>query len=110
MRSFLLARRPEQVAQVAAGMLDPGDFGNLSPILEAVEAETSIFDGRNSSNREFVDRVAALNVHRTVLDLLDRSPALARLVSSGNIGLVAAMYDVETGRVEVIETSWSDHG
>lgn len=96
----------------AAGVAGPSALDHLpavlDPILEAVaiERDMSRPDDATSGNPAFVDGVARLNVHRTILDLTERSPTLASLVEAGRIGIAGAMYDVSSGRVEVIETSW----
>ena len=97
---------------VAAGVSGPTTLDHLpavlDPILEAVaiEREATKPDDATSGNSDFVDQVARLNVHQTVLDLTERSPTLAGLVESGDLGIAGAMYDLASGRVEVIETSW----
>jgi carbonic anhydrase len=48
---------------------------------------------------ERVQKVAEENVQLSVLQIKQRSPLLASLVNDGEIAIVAAMYDIETGRV-----------
>lgn len=75
----------------------------VEPILEAVEAETETRDDRSSSNAGFVDRVAELNVHRTVMEIRERSALLQDLEESGRIRIVGMMYDVRDGSVRVLD-------
>lgn len=71
----------------------------LSNIMPAVYA-TKGFDGvRNSKNLEFVNTVAKNNVKLTVENLKQRSPVLREMVEAGDLLIVGAMYDLETGRV-----------
>ncbi len=97
----------------AAGVAGPSTLDHLSavidPILEAVviERDATRPQDATSGNPDFVDRVARLNVHRTILDLTERSSTLAGLVETGRLGIAGAMYDVASGRIEVIETSWA---
>ena len=93
---------------VAAGVDVGGDRlrhleAVVDPILEAVEAETETSTDRNSSNDAFVDRVAELNVHRTMMDLRERSNLLEELVQQDRIAIVGAMYDVRTGEVRILD-------
>ena len=48
----------------------------------------------------FVDDVARSNVQKTMIRILQESRTIHRLVDEGTIGLVGAMYDVETGSIE----------
>lgn len=75
----------------------------VEPIMEAVHAETETASERNSSNQEFVDRVAELNVHRTIMELRERSTLLDGLVDAGRLAIMGAMYDVRTGEVRILD-------
>jgi len=72
----------------------------LVPHVKAVEG----FEGsqRNSSNKAFVNAAIKKNVLLTVQHIKDSSDALAKLVKSGEIEIVGAVYDVETGNVEFL--------
>ena len=78
------------------------DGVRLAPALEAVAAETETTGDRTSGNDPFVDRVAELNVHRTMLEIRDRSDVLDDLVERGEVTLVGAMYDVRSGVAHVV--------
>lgn len=86
------------------GACDHVEMGNLTSLLTkirpAVDDEKTVSSNRTSSNDEFVEKVATINVKRTVEAIVQRSPILAEMISSGEIGLVGGMYSVETGRVE----------
>lgn len=75
----------------------------VETILEAVEAETETVADRDSSNAGFVDRVAELNVHRTIMEIRERSSLLHDLEESGRIRIVGMMYDVRDGSVRVLD-------
>ena len=90
--------------------LDPVEATGLTnlgaitePISEAVQMETRTTGARDSSNHEFVDRVAAINVRNTIRWIEDHSPVLRSMIMNGEIGIVGAMYDVSTGRVEFMD-------
>jgi carbonic anhydrase len=72
------------------------------PISEAVHAETATKDHRDGKNLEFVDRVAAIHVERTIQSILDHSPTMATMLEQGAVGFIGAMYDVATGRVQFL--------
>ena len=85
------------------GACDHVEMGNLTTLLSklqpAVEAETTTTENRNSSNPEFVEHVAEINVKRTVEAIKEKSNILREMIDSGQIGIVGGMYEVETGKV-----------
>jgi carbonic anhydrase len=86
------------------GACDHVEMGNLTTLLTkirpAVDDEKTERSNRNSSNSIFVEKVAEINVHRTVNAITERSAILAEMIKSGEVGLIGAMYNVETGAVE----------
>ena len=86
------------------GACDHVEMGNLTALLSkirpAVDDETTIRDNRNSGNGEFVEKVAAINVKRTVKAITERSPILKELIESGTIGIVGGTHDITTGQVK----------
>ncbi len=47
-----------------------------------------------------VQKVADKNVQLTVEQIRSKSPLLDAMVKNGEIGIVGAMYDIETGKVK----------
>lgn len=86
------------------GACDHVEMGNLTALLSklrpAVDDETVTKNERNSSNSEFVENVAGINVRRTVDAIRDRSHILHEMIEKGEIGICGAMYNVESGEVE----------
>lgn len=88
------------------GACDHVEMGNLTELLSklqpAVYSETETKDAkqRNSKNADFVENVAAINVRRAVKSIIERSFILEQMVENGEIGIVGAMYNIETGKVE----------
>lgn len=91
------------------GACDDAKLGNLTGMLAkikpAVEATVEPQDKslRNSSNKEFVDIVAAKNVELTIVNILKGSPVLTDMQNKGEIKIVGAMYDINTGAVDFYE-------
>ncbi|WP_256009065.1 carbonic anhydrase family protein [Desertivirga xinjiangensis] len=89
------------------GACDHVEMGNLTTLLNkiqpAVQDETSTTENRNSKNSVFVENVAMINVHRTLQQITEQSPIIAEMVENGDIALVGAMYNVETGIVDFFE-------
>jgi carbonic anhydrase len=86
------------------GACDHVEMGNLTELLSklqpAVYEEQQTKEERSSKNSEFVENVAQINVKRTVKSILQRSHILAEMIENGEIGIIGAMYNVETGDVE----------
>lgn len=91
------------------GACDDARLGNLTGMLAkikpAVKAVTEPKDPslRNSKNSEFVDNVAAKNVLLTIDRILEESDVLAEMEKNGEIKIVGAMYDINTGAVNFFE-------
>lgn len=89
------------------GACDNVQLGNLTHLVNlikpAVFAETSTKYDRNSSNKDFVEKVSNLHVRMSVYRLMDESPVLKDLIDHGDIGIIPAMYDVETGQVDFFD-------
>lgn len=86
------------------GACDHVEMGNLTELLSKIQPalyeEKETISERNSQNKDFVENVARINVKRNVNSVLERSPILKEMIDKGEIGLIGAMYDVATGKVE----------
>ncbi len=88
------------------GACDHVEMGNLTELLSKLqpavysESETTAADKRNSKNGKFVENVATLNVKRSVKNIIERSFILEEMLNKGEIGIVGAMYNIDTGKVE----------
>ena len=86
------------------GACDHVELGNLTTLIKkiqpAVDAESITLENRNSSNNEFVERVASINVELTAKQITERSPILKEMVEKKEIIIASGMYDVETGEVD----------
>lgn len=76
----------------------------LAHIHPAVVAETTVTDNRNSTNKEFVNKVSWLNVKYQIKLILETSPVIREAVQKGEVIITGAMYDVVTGRVEFLDS------
>jgi carbonic anhydrase len=85
------------------GACDNVKLGNLTGMLDkiqpAIDAVTDIKENRNSSNKEFVQKVADMNVELTIEKIKSDSPVLKEMYDNGEISIVGAMYDVHSGEV-----------
>ncbi len=56
-------------------------------------------EDRSSKNGTFVENVSEINVKRNVKNIIERSFILEQMVENGEIGIVGAMHNIETGEV-----------
>ncbi len=88
------------------GACDHVEMGNLTELLSKLqpavysERDTTEPGSRNSKNATFVENVSSINVRRSVKNIIERSFIIEQMVENGEIGVVGALYDVETGMVE----------
>ncbi len=85
------------------GACDHVEMGNLTELLSkiqpAVYQEKQTVTDRNANNSPFVENVAEINVKRSVKNIIERSFILEQMVENGEIGIVGAMHNIETGEV-----------
>lgn len=91
------------------GACDDAKLGNLTSMLSKIKpavnavAEPKDASLRNSKNSDFVDNVSAKNVQLTIDRIMKESEVLAEMQSNGEIKIVGAMYDINTGEVNFYE-------
>jgi carbonic anhydrase len=92
------------------GACDNVQLGNLSTLLNAIHPavyfERTVTGDRTSKNPEFVDKVAHIQVRRTVEGVIERSMVLRELIEAGQVGLIGGMYDVGSGVVTFMDDTW----
>jgi carbonic anhydrase len=85
------------------GACDHVEMGNLTALLSKIQPavfdEKSVLDNRNSSNSEFVEKVASINVTRSVHAIVERSPILKEMIASGEIDIIGGMHTISNGEV-----------
>ena len=91
------------------GACDHVEMGNLTELLSkiqpAIYQEKQTINERTSKNPAFVENVSEINVKRNVKSVIERSYILEQMIESGEIGIVGAMHDIETGKVVFYEDS-----
>ena len=89
------------------GACDHVEMGNLTELLSkiqpAVYQEKITNEDRTSKNATFVENVAEINVKRSVKSILERSNIIEQMVEKGEIGIIGAMHNIETGKVTFYE-------
>lgn len=86
------------------GACDNAELGNLTALVQKLrpvveQTPSTNGDDRSSKNDAFVDAVAEENVRYTMAQIRSRSPVLKDMEDKGEIKIVGAMYDIETGKV-----------
>lgn len=93
------------------GACDHVEMGHLTALLSkiqpAVYGEKNELANRSSTNDEFVQNVAEINVKRTVHAIVERSPILKDLIESGACGIAGGMHDIASGAVIFLEDTYS---
>jgi carbonic anhydrase len=91
------------------GACDGVQLGNLTGLLEKIQpAVLTVRDvpgERSSKNKKFVEAVAEANVRLTVERIRELSPILRDLESAGKIQITGCIYDLETGRVQFLQSA-----
>jgi carbonic anhydrase len=89
------------------GACDHVEMGNLTALLSklqpAVYDEKTETENRHSGNDNFVEKVSAINVKRTVNAILERSPILKDMIENGVIGIIGGVHEISTGQVTFYE-------
>lgn len=82
------------------GAIEDVKLGNLTALLAKIRPSVESTGGKaDAKNDAFVSKVAEANVRHSMKEIREKSPILRELFDSGAVGLVGAMYDIETGRV-----------
>lgn len=69
----------------------------LAKIKPSIDAENHTTGDRSGENHKFVHNVTELNIANTLLHLYQESKILASMIDKDEVGLVGALYDVNTG-------------
>lgn len=94
------------------GACDHVEMGNLTELLAKLqpavyqERTTTHVELRNSKNDDFVEKVASINVKRSVNAIIERSFILEQMIEQEEIAIVGAMYNIESGVVDFYDESW----
>ena len=81
------------------------EMGNVTTLLSKIQPSVKKISEKftDVTSEDAVQCVADENVHESIRQIRKQSPILDELIKSGEIGIVGAMYDVESGRVEFFE-------
>jgi carbonic anhydrase len=85
------------------GAIDGVQLGNLTGLLAKIRPAVAASGCDNAKDEACVTKVAEMNVRQGVREIRQKSPYLATYLDQGKILLVAALYDVATGKVTFLE-------
>ena len=84
--------------------------GHITGLLSLIKPAISKAMLISHSNHKFSDSVAYANVENSLEEILERSQTIKDLFSRGDIGLVGAVYDVESGEVDFFKNLTNHSG
>lgn len=89
------------------GACDNVQLGNLTHVIDeikpAVDNVKNIDGERNSHNDAFVHAVAEENIKLSIKEIREKSSILNEMEKKGEIIIVGAMYNLETGKVDFFQ-------
>ena len=81
------------------GACSGAELGHLSGLLGKIKPAIELAGERGTDAADFVQRVAEVNVDLVVREIQEQSPVLDELIRSGEVGLVGALYSVQSGEI-----------
>ncbi len=92
-RNLDLGHMTQLIAKIKPSILETDSMLNDNPRL------SQMIGSRTPENIKYIAEVSHMNAKKSVALILQRSPRLREQVNAGNINLVSAVFDVETGKV-----------
>lgn len=86
--------------------IDDVKLGNITSMLTKIQpavAMTEYAGERSSRNPEFVHLVCESNVQNSIAQVRERSPILKEMEEKGEIRILGAVYDMDTGKVSFLD-------
>ena len=88
-------------------------LGHLTGLLEKVNPSIEFvkehYANADLSSVEGINLVATQHVDHTITEILDKSQVLREMYENGEIGILGAFYNVETGEVDFIKTMFLEN-
>lgn len=88
--------------------IDDVQLGNITAMLEKIKPAvemTNNYDGEQTTqNSEYVTRVVENNVRYTIQEIREKSQLIRQLEEEGDILIVGAFYDLDTGKVTFLDS------
>ncbi|SFR31395.1 carbonic anhydrase [Robiginitalea myxolifaciens] len=87
------------IDNVDARALNMNSLADLMDEIRPAVNETPVEGAISSENVEFTNAVITNNAMRTVQNIRDASPTMAKMEDEGKINIISAVYDMESGKV-----------
>jgi carbonic anhydrase len=84
---------------VSLGHLD-GVLDKIKPVVAESKKEVN---KDNCSDPELIDKIAKNNALQVARQIQEQSPIIRALIESGQVGIVAGLHDINTGKVSFFE-------
>lgn len=79
------------------------ELGNITALLSKIKpAVDAVRSGEEAMTSEEIEKVSVVNVELSIKQILDESPIIAEMVKNGEVEIVGARYDLNTGKVHVL--------
>ncbi len=82
-------------------------LGHLTDIIDKIKPVVDISmqeqGTKNCSDAKLIDAIAKANALRIVKEMQEKSPILKELISKKQVGIVAGLHDIKTGKVQFFE-------
>lgn len=89
------------------GACEGAQLGHLTDVLDKIKpvVQTSMEEQgtKNCADPKLIDAIAKANALRVVKEIQERSPILRDLISKKQVGIVAGVHDIKTGKVQFFE-------
>lgn len=89
------------------GACDGVQLGNLTTLLNKIQPsvyhERTVKENRTGANPELVEKVAEIQVRRSVRAIVEQSVVLRELVDQRALAIVGGLYDLDSGRVRFLD-------
>jgi carbonic anhydrase len=86
--------------------IDGAEVGNITAMLENIQPAIAALEDypgeKTSANKDYVNLVTRKNIELTVLNIRAGSPVIAELEVRGDVAIVGALYDMNSGAVEFL--------
>ena len=85
-----------------------GHIGEIVNMIKpAIRHEKTVLENRNSNNEAFVQKICALNVRYQIDQIIRTSDIIQDMITAKQIGVVGGVYDLNTGKVEFLEETFT---
>jgi carbonic anhydrase len=88
--------------KAAIGDVKLGNITNMLTKIEPAVESTKYIGERTASNTEFLHLVTVSNVQNAMKEIELKSPILKEMVDNGEIQIIGAVYDMDTGKVNFL--------